>query len=102
MRRGRTLLPKPLLPYLMAIRRPAGLVFTDENGERENDDRVRRRARRTWEAAGLAPIVLHEARHACATFLIYAGLNIKEVFFFDRDPLRAVGSHVLCMAFPTQ
>jgi integrase len=38
---------------------------------------VRRRALAAWEAAGLAPIGLHEARHTFASLMIAAGVNAK-------------------------
>jgi integrase len=40
---------------------------------------VRSRALRAWEAAGLAPIGLHECRHTFASLLIAAGVNAKAV-----------------------
>jgi integrase len=40
------------------------------------------RAARTWRAAELDPITLHDARHTCATFLIHAGVNAKAVSAF--------------------
>ena len=40
---------------------------------------VRRRARAAWKRAELSPIGLHEARHTAASFMIAAGLNIKEI-----------------------
>jgi site-specific recombinase XerD len=40
------------------------------------------RAAKTWRAAELDPITLHDARHTCATFLIHAGVNAKAVSAF--------------------
>ena len=40
---------------------------------------VRRRALQAWAAAGLQPLTPHEARHTCASYLIAAGLNAKQV-----------------------
>jgi integrase len=40
---------------------------------------TRRRALKAWEAAGLEPLSPHEARHTCASYLIAAGLNPKQV-----------------------
>jgi integrase len=37
------------------------------------------RAKDAWEAAGLQPITLHEARHTFASLLIAAGANAKAV-----------------------
>jgi integrase len=41
--------------------------------------RVRRRALAAWEAAGLEAITLHEGRHAFASALIAAGVDLKQV-----------------------
>ena len=38
---------------------------------------MRERALKAWEAAGLDPIGLHEARHTCASLMIAAGVNPK-------------------------
>ncbi len=38
---------------------------------------VRARALRTWKAAGLEPIGLHECRHTFASLMIHAGVNAK-------------------------
>jgi integrase len=38
---------------------------------------VAKRAQAAWTAAGLEPIGLHDARHAAASILIAAGVNIK-------------------------
>jgi integrase len=40
-------------------------------------DRVAKRAREAWTAAQLEPIGLHDARHAAASVLIAAGVNVK-------------------------
>lgn len=40
---------------------------------------LRARALRSWTAAGLDPLTPHEARHTCASYLIAAGLNPKQV-----------------------
>jgi len=39
---------------------------------------VRRRARAAWKKSSLSPTRLHEARDTAASFMIAAGLNIKE------------------------
>jgi len=38
---------------------------------------ISRRSLEAWEAAGLDPVVLHEARHTCASVMIAAGVNAK-------------------------
>jgi integrase len=40
---------------------------------------IRSRARKAWATAELAPLTPHEARHTCASYLIAAGLNPKQV-----------------------
>lgn len=42
-------------------------------------DALLKRSRRTWRAAGLQPIGLHEARHTYASLLIDAGIPIAKV-----------------------
>jgi integrase len=42
-------------------------------------DALLKRSRKTWEAAGLEPIGLHEARHTFASLMIDAGLPIAKV-----------------------
>ncbi len=37
------------------------------------------RADKAWEAAGLARVTLHEARHTYASFLMAAGYNLKQI-----------------------
>ena len=39
--------------------------------------RVTERARERWEAKGLAPLTLHEARHTYASLMIAADVNAK-------------------------
>jgi len=41
-----------------------------------------KRAQRSWKAAGLTPITLHECRHTFASLLIDAGANPKAVQTF--------------------
>jgi integrase len=38
-----------------------------------------RHARAAWEAAGIAPIALHECRHSCISTWVASGVNIKAV-----------------------
>lgn len=86
-------IPTALKGYLMAIRKPAGLVFGDE----EPFDRrvVVNRALGAWAAAvvgaflrgeslkvQLEPIGLHEARHTYASMMIDAGVNAKALSEF--------------------
>jgi integrase len=40
---------------------------------------LRRQSLDAWEAAGLAPLTPHEARHTCASYLAAAGLTPKDV-----------------------
>jgi integrase len=35
------------------------------------------RAKRSWKAAGLTGLTMHEARHTCASLMIAAGVNAK-------------------------
>jgi integrase len=65
-----------LLAHRLRSGRADGLVFGD-GGTPFDDWQVRRRAVRTWKAAGLDPIGLHEARHTCASIFIAAGVNVK-------------------------
>ena len=51
--------------------RTASLPFTPST--------VRARARAAWQAASLEPLSPHAARHTCASYLIAAGLNPKQV-----------------------
>lgn len=79
------LMPAALLALLMAIRPvPAdgwALVFPSirDAGAPFNDGIMRKRARKAWAEAGLEAIGFHECRHTCASWMIYAELNIKEV-----------------------
>lgn len=77
-RNGRRRVPIPgvLRDYLIERRLgadPRGRVF-------QSDWHVRRaseRARARWEATGLAPLTLHEARHTYASLMIAANVNAK-------------------------
>lgn len=62
---------------------PAGdaLVF-GHDGRPFDGAAARRRAFRRWEAAGLAPIAFHEARHTFASLMIAAGVNAKALSAF--------------------
>jgi integrase len=68
-----------LLAHRLRSGRFAGLVFGRGHERTFNPESVNTRARRTWEAAKLAAITMHECRHTCASFLIAAGANAKAV-----------------------
>jgi integrase len=54
-----------------------GLVFGRTPDAPFQPKSVANRAVRAWEAAGLQPITLHEARHSYASMMIAAGVNAK-------------------------
>jgi integrase len=56
-----------------------GLVFGRSPSTPFQSGTLNARARRAWNAAGLLPIGLHDARHTAASFWIAAGLNLKTV-----------------------
>jgi integrase len=59
----------------------AGLVFG--RGEVPfAPNTISRRAKRTWQRAGLDPITLHSCRHTAASYLIASGVNLKAVSVF--------------------
>jgi len=60
-------------------RGPQDLVFGRTAQEPLVPTTIRSRARRAWAHAGLAALTPHEARHTCASYLIAAGLNPKQV-----------------------
>jgi integrase len=53
------------------------LLFGRSDGTPFDDYALKVRADRTWKAAGLSPIGLHESRHTFASLMIAAGVNIK-------------------------
>ena len=55
------------------------LLFTATRGGPFNDSAIAKRARLQWDALMLEPIGLHEARHAYASVMIAAGVNIKTI-----------------------
>ena len=60
----------------MRVGRPAtGPVVTRSVGS----GKWQARADKAWEAAGLARVTLHEARHTYASFLMAAGYNLKQI-----------------------
>jgi integrase len=71
-----------LLEHRLRSGRFDGLVF-GRDGERPLDYwRALTLAKRTWRAAGLEPIGLHEARHTFASLMIAAGVNAKTLSTF--------------------
>jgi integrase len=81
--RRRVPLARPLRALIVEhrLRRgsPGGdeLVFGRAGGRPMNTEWVTRRARKTWEQAGLESIGLHECRHTYASFMVAAGVNAK-------------------------
>ena len=73
-------LRKPLLA-LRAERDgdPAAFVFGDAKGRPFANYSTTRKAHKQWLAAGLDPVTLHEARHACITIWAQAIANPKRV-----------------------
>jgi len=59
--------------------RDRGLVFGSSAETPFQPSTVWRRARTSWQRAGLEPIGLHEARHTFASVLIAAGVNAKAI-----------------------
>jgi integrase len=59
------------------LRRSPGEFFFGEDGRPFNRDALVARAEKAWKAAKLEPILLHEARHTCASIFIAAGVNLK-------------------------
>ncbi len=47
---------------------------------------LQRRVRRRWQASGLEPIGLHEARHTAATWLDHAGVSPKVCSQIHKTP----------------
>jgi integrase len=58
---------------------PAAFVFGDARGRPFANYSTTRKAHKQWLAAGLAPVTLHEARHACITIWAQAIANPKRV-----------------------
>jgi integrase len=59
--------------------RREGLVFGRTASDPFVPSTVRRRALTAWDEAGLEPISLHEARHTCASTMIDAGADLKQI-----------------------
>jgi integrase len=53
------------------------LAFGRTDGRPFSGSALRTRALRTWQAAELAPITMHECRHTFASLMIAAGVNAK-------------------------
>ncbi len=71
-----------LAPFkLLAPAEPDGLVF-GVRGEPFSASTIGERAQRSWRAAGLEPISLHECRHTFASLMIAAGVNAKALSTF--------------------
>ena len=87
-RSGRRTVPVPaalrkhLLEHRLARGRRGGLFFGRPNGHTFSNQSLSQRAARTWRAAGLEPIGLHECRHTFASLMIAAGVNAKALSTF--------------------
>ena len=66
-----------LIEHRMRQGRSTGLTFGERPTRPFRPDAIRHRANDAWEAAELAPITLHEARHTFASLMIAAGVNAK-------------------------
>lgn len=71
-----------LLEHQLARGRRSGLFFGREDGRPFSNQAVTRRAERTWRAAGLEPIGLHDCRHTFASLMIAASVNAKTLSAF--------------------
>jgi integrase len=80
-RSGRRTVPVPsalrkhLLEHRLARGRRGGLFFGRPNSRPFSNQSLSQRATRTWRAAGLEPIGLHECRHTFASLVIAAGVT---------------------------
>lgn len=71
-------LRRELAAHRLKSSRPAtGYVFVGGTGRPFDPVGLLSRARRRWQAAGLAGVTLHECRHSYAAFMIAAGVNAK-------------------------
>lgn len=52
-------------------------IVVDSDGRPKHSTTLTERAHKTWKAAGLKPIGLHECRHTFASLMIAAGVNAK-------------------------
>ena len=87
-RSGRRTVPLPaalrkhLLEHRLARGRRGGLFFGRPDGRPFSNQALSQRATRTWRAAGLEPIGLHECRHTFASLMIAAGVDAKALSTF--------------------
>ena len=87
-RSGRRTVPVPaalrkhLLEHRLARGRRGGLFFSRPDGRPFSNQALSQRAARTWRAADLQPIGLHECRHTFASLMIAAGVNAKALSTF--------------------
>ncbi len=70
-------LHRHLAAHLLALPWSQGLVFGVSSTSPFNGTPLFKRAERTWDAAGLTRITLHECRHTFALLMIAAGVNAK-------------------------
>jgi integrase len=68
-----------LAEHRLLTDRTSGLVFGRTESRPFCSGTVYNRASAAWEAAALAPIGLHEARHTFASWLIAAGIDFKKI-----------------------
>jgi len=72
-----SLLREHLIAHKLRAGRSEGLVFGVTVDAPFDSWKLKRRADKSWKAAGLAPIGLHESRHTFASLMIGAGVNAK-------------------------
>ena len=71
-----------LVEHQLARGRRGGLFFGRKGSKPFSNQAVSQRAERTWRAAGLEPIGLHDCRHTFASLMIAAGVNAKALSTF--------------------
>jgi integrase len=71
-----------LLEHQVARGRRGGLFFGRPGGKPFSNQAVSQRAARTWKAARLEPIGLHDCRRTFASLMIAAGVNAKALSAF--------------------
>jgi integrase len=71
-----------LAEHRLARGRRGGLFFGRKDGRPFSNQAVSQRAERTWRAADLEPIGLHDCRHTFASLMIAAGVNAKALSTF--------------------
>ncbi len=87
-RAGRRTVPIPkilrrhLAQHRLARHGRGGLFFGRADGRRFSNQAYSQRAARTWDAAELEPIGLHDCRHTFASLMIAAGVNAKALSTF--------------------